>query len=191
MDEQRMLDNARNVGKWRPATKDLLRMVFDEGLLQGWPGEAASWAPGHALHMLGHIGAHEVAGRLFPLFDRENDWLSDRLAVVWSDMGPRAEPPLWEYLDDGGHDPENRGVVLQGLAAISVKHPDRREEIVGRMADLLRRAPAADKEASAYIVHVLADLRAVELMDVIAESFEQGKVDTGIMDVYDVDFLEG
>ena len=40
-------------------------------------------------------------------------------------------------------------------------------------------------------MHVLADLRAVELIDVIVESFEQGKVDTGIIDVYDVDFLEG
>ena len=116
--------------------------------------------------------------------------MSDRLSVVWSDLGPRAEPPLWEYLDDSRHDPENRGVVLQGLAAISEKHPDRRQEIVGRMADLLRRAPAADSEANAYIVHILTELRAVELRDLIAESFEQGKVDTEIVGEYDVDFVE-
>ena len=66
----------------------------------------------------------------------------------------------------------------------------RRQDIVGGMADLLHSAPVDDAEANAYVVDVLNRLRAVEVTDIIAEAFEQGKVDTGIMDSYDVDFTE-
>ena len=55
---------------------------------------------------------------------------------------------------------------------------------------MVRGLGVDDAEANAYVVDVLNRLRAVEATDIIAEAFEQGKVDTGIMDSYDVDFME-
>jgi hypothetical protein len=190
LDGQRIADNARNVAKWRRAVPDLVRMVLDEGLLNGWPGEPSSWAPYHALHMLGHVRAHEAGGQLLALFDLENDWLSDRLAVVWGHMGPQAEPPLWDYVGGSQHVPEKRAVVLLGLAFIAENHRKRRARIVDRLARLLQDASVDDATANAYIVHVLDRLQAVEAADVISEAFEHGKVDESIVAPYDVDFLE-
>jgi hypothetical protein len=191
VDEQRLVSNARNVARWRRAVPGLVRMVLDEGLLNGWPGEPSSWAPYHALHMLGQIGAHEAAGQMFPLFDLENDWLSDRLATVWGQMGPRAEPPLWDHAGDDRHDSEERAVVFLGLAFIAKNYPERRGAIVDGLAQLLQAASAGDAEANAYVVHVLATrLEAVEAAGVIARAFEQNKVDESIMAPYDVHFLD-
>lgn len=190
LDEERIAHNARNVTRWRPAVPDLVRMALDEGLLNGWPGEPSSWAPYHALLMLGQLRAHEAAGRLFPLLEQENDWLSDRLAVVWGQMGPQAEPPLWDYASDVRHAPERRAIVLLGLALVAENYAGHREPVVNRLAGLLQGASAEDREANAYVVHVLRRLQAVEAADVIAEAFEQGKVDDSIIAPYDLEFLE-
>jgi hypothetical protein len=191
LDEERLTHNARNVTRWRRAVPDLVRMALDEGLLNGWPGEPSSWAPYHALLMLGQLRAHEAAGRLFPLFEQENDWLSDRLAVVWGQMGPQAEPPLWDYASDVRHEPECRAIVFLGLALVAENYASRRGHVVNRLAGLLQSASARDREANAYVVHVLRRLQAVEAADVIAEAFEQGKVDDSIIAPYDLEFLEG
>jgi hypothetical protein len=189
-DEERIANNARNVTKWRRATPDLVRMALDEELLCGWPGESSSWAPYHALDMLGQIGAYQVAGQLFPLFELEDDWLSDSLAVIWASMGPRAEPPLWDYAGDIQRDPESRSVVFWGLALIAQNHPQRRPDIVSRLAQVLHEGSVDNAEANAYIVHVLIRLQAIEASGAIAEAFEQGKVDESIVAAYDVPLLE-
>lgn len=188
--DERAKDNARNTNKWRLAAGDLVRMALDEGLLNGWPGEPASWAPYHALEMLGHLCAHQAAGQLFALFEQENDWLSDRLAVTWGRMGPQAEPPLWDYLDDSQHNSARRSVVMLGLSKIAVANPERRSNVVEKLTRLLHQASADDGEANAYLVYVLNLLRAVEAADVVTAAFEQGKVSERIIEPENVDILD-
>jgi hypothetical protein len=190
LDDERTAQAARNTAKWRPASPDLVRMVFDEGLLSGWPGKARSWAPYHALHMLGYLRAHEHAGKLLALMDRENDWLSDRLPVVWGQMGPEAESPLWDYLDDRGHHPEKRALMLVGLKAIAENHPKRRPKIVEELIYRLQKAPAHDAELNAYIVYLFDQMEAVEASEAIDDAFEQDRVDTSIIQWYDVHMLQ-
>lgn len=181
LDDERAKQNARNTKKWRPAVNDLVRVAQDEGLLDGWPGEPASWAPYHALNLLGQLGAHRAAGRLFGLMGRENDWLSDRLPIAWGQMGPRAEPPLWEYVKDDEHGADERGTVMLGLRNIARDHPGRRKDVVRRLESLLRRAPSRDDRANAYLVYALNTLQAVEAQETIIRAFEQDKVDTSII----------
>jgi hypothetical protein len=188
--EERARTNARNARKWRPAAEDLVQMALDDGLVNGWPGEPAGWAPYHALNMLGHLRAHEVAGRLFPLFEQENDWLSDRLAVMWGLMGAAAEPPLWEYLENVQHDPDRRSVVMLGLKKITETEPQRRPDVVNGLARLLSQASADDAEANAYLVYVLNRLEATEVAEVIVEAFEEGKVNERIISPGDVGILD-
>jgi len=190
LDDERAKNNARNVNKWHPVIDDLVRMTLDEGLLDGWPGEPASWAPYHALNMLGYLRAHKVAGELCALLGRENDWLSDRLAVAWGRMGPQAEPPLWDCVENHGHDPGQRAIAMLGLRNIARAHPKQRGSIVRRLADLLRRAPAEDVEANAYIAWVLNSLEAVEAGGTVAEAFEQQRIDESIIVPSDLDILD-
>jgi len=190
LDEKRANDNARNVNKWRPAVGELVQMALDAGLLNGWPGEAAGWAPYHALNMLGYLLAHEVAGQLLPLLEQENDWLSDRLAVTWGQMGSQAELPLWEYVGDSQHSPDRRSVVMLGLANIAGANPGRRSGIVDELTGLLRRASADDAQANAYLVHILDKLEASEAAEVIADAFEQDKVEEEIIGLENVSLLD-
>jgi hypothetical protein len=189
LEERRVKSKARSMSKWRPAIDDLVRMTLDEGLLNGWPGEAASWASYHALSMLSHLRAYQVADQLFSLFEQENDWLSDRLAVTWSQMGSQAEPALWGYLDDNQRNPDWRSVAMLGLMKIAQANPRRRSGIVTKFAHLLRQGTVDDAEANAYIVYILNRMEAVEAADVVSEAFEQDKVDTRIMEPRDVDWL--
>jgi hypothetical protein len=124
------------------------------------------------------------------LFEQENDWLSDRLAVTWGRMGPQAEPPLWDYLNDGEHSPDARSVVMLGLANIAQANPERRGDIVTGLTDLLRRAATANARANAYIVHILDRLGAVEAKKVIVAAFEQGKIDERIVDPRSLKMLD-
>jgi hypothetical protein len=190
LDEKRANDNARNVSKWRPAVGELVQMALDAGLLNGWPGETVSWAPYHALNMLGYLRAHEVAGQLFPLLEQENDWLSDRLAVTWGQMGSQAEPPLWDYVGDSEHSPDRRSVVMLGLANIAGANPGRRLGIVDELTGLLRRASVDDTQANAYLVHILDKLEAYEAAEVIADAFEQDKVEEEIISLESVSILD-
>ncbi len=177
--------------RWRPAVPVLVRMALDDRLLQGWPGEAASWAPYHALHILGALGIHQVAGSLLALLhvDNDNDWLSDRLSVVWAQMGPQAEPILWDCLHDRTMDAEKRSVVLRGLELMTQLHPDRRLAVVGGLVRLLRSSGKEDAEINSYVVFILDRMQAIEATDAIVDAFEQDKVGTQIVYRDDVSLL--
>jgi len=172
---------SRKASLWRPLIPDLERMVLDEGLLSGWPADPASWAPLHALYMLGFLQAHSSAGPLLALLDRENDWLSDLLPDVWARMGPSAAQPLWAYLEDRSHSPISRGIVVDGLKRMAQKHPESRSEIVRGLERILREAPMEDGEANAYIVYMLGEIQARETIPTIRQAFREGKVDIRIV----------
>jgi hypothetical protein len=185
-DEQAIAARARQAGKWKPFIPDLERMVLDEGLLSGWPADPPAWAPLHALRLLGYLRAHQSAGRLMALMDRENDWLSDLLPSVWAEMGPQVAEPLWAYILDRQHDPEQRGNVMVGLQELAEKYPHYRREVVAGLAQLLDDAPVDDSTANAYVVHVLGELRATEALPAITRAYDTGKVDLEIMTWDDV-----
>ena len=167
----------------------LVEMILAEGLLAGWPGDEATWAPYHALGILGQLRAYGQAADLIDLLGRKNDWLSDRVPGVWGQMGPAAEPALWAYLDDKEHPAEKRGYVLVGLYHIATNFPERRDEIVEKMIDLLRQGSPHDETGNGYLVYVLDHLKAIEAKSVILEAFRQNKIDPAIMQVGDVTFM--
>lgn len=188
-DDQRIAQQARNAARWRPAISDLARMALDEGLLESWPGEPASWAPYHALHLLGHLQACDYARPLLTLLQRPNDWLSDQLIGVWVQMGLPVEPVLWAYLGDLSHPAKQRGLVLAGLEKLAATFPAERAGIASKLTGRLQAASADDgneAEMNGYIVFVLNRMGVREAQPVIDAAFEQGKVDTGIMRREDV-----
>jgi hypothetical protein len=185
---QRIRAQAKKAARWRPVIPDLVRMVLDEGLLSGWPGEAASWAPYHALHLLGTLRAHEHAAHLIALAKRENDWLSDRLPAVWGQMGEQVEPALWNLLDDETLHPDPRGLAVAGMRVLAQTYPKRRAAIVAGLASRLSAPPPYNAIVNGYIVFVLDRLKAVEAREAIADAFKQGKIATDIMQPGDVDF---
>jgi hypothetical protein len=162
---------------WAPWANDLGRMTLDEGLLNGWPGEAASWAPYHALELLGILKAHPWAANLCSLVDHENDWLSDRLPEVWVNMGTEVEKALWPEIKDRSRSLPRRKLALSGLRSLAERYPTRRLAIVNQLAGLLAASTKEEANFNGYIVFVLERLEAVEVKEVIEAAFEQKKVD--------------
>lgn len=189
LDLQRVYAQAENTALWQPAVPDLLRMVFDKGLLNGWPGEPASWAPYYALFLVGALKVFPAATRLLSLADHENDWLSDCLPAVWTLIGPPVEPGLWSLLDDASYADDRRGMVIAGLRLLAATFPNRRTAIVGQLAERLASPNFTNPIVNAYIVFALNRLKAREARQAIAAAFEQGKVATRIMQPSAVDFL--
>ena len=181
---------AREAAAWQGSEPILEQMLFDESLLEGWPGEPASWAPWHALHMLGALHAQACARRLVELFSRPNDWLSDCLPGVWARMGPAVEPVLWDILDDPACQPDARGLTAAGLQNLIENQAIPRLPALHGLANRLQLGRKADIIVNAYIVFVLNRLEAVEVKDAIRLAFEKGKVDSGIIVPGNIDFLE-
>jgi hypothetical protein len=167
--------------KWRRYLPELAQMAVDPGLVGGWPGEAASWAPYHALALLGHLRVVEYAGNLLALLDVENDWLSDRLPYVWAQMGVGATPPLWDYLKNAMHDEEKRSVALAGLLKIGNVHAGYRDEIIEGLASLLETNIPETATLNAYLVYALDELAAEIAIPVIEAAYDQGKIDTHVI----------
>jgi len=182
-------DRLQNPQVWPAALPELKDMVLDEGLLEGWPAQPASWAPYHALHLLGHLGADQYATTLLELVGRENDWLSDRVPSVLGQMGPAAEALLRDYIEDDNHHTEKRRYALRGLEAIAGQHPARRDEIVDQLAELLENSSYQDNTANGYLVASLNRLQAVSTKEIILNAFRQNKVNLEIIKIEDIDFL--
>ena len=178
--------------EWIAAFSDLTRMALDPGLLHGWPGERASWAPYHAIHLLGILRAAASAAPLLALLDEPNDWLGDKLPLVWGQMGPPAEPPLWAYADDKRRTPDQRAVVLKGLAFMALEHRARFADIVQGFITRLNHSTPLDQKINAYCIHLLdARLHALEARAAIQAAFAQRKVDPRLMSLANVQMLEG
>ena len=180
---------ARERAAWQAFVPELERMVFDETLLNGWPGDPTSWAPWHALHLLGALRARDSARRLVDLFNHPNDWLSDCLPRVWAQMGSGVEPALWDILDDPACKPDQRGLAVSGLEKLVENKSIPRLPVVHALAERLSPGRTDNALVNAYIVFVLDNLHAVETKDAVRAAYKKKLVDTKTMDLRSVSFL--
>ena len=186
-DEQAVSAFARRASLQASHAPELLGMVLDEGLRGGWPADASTWAPLHALRLLGQLRAHQTAESLLTLMEDENDWLSDLLPSVWTAMGPKAAPPLWDYLEQRAAPPQWRGNVIIGLTRMGQKRKSYRRDVIEGFIKLLEESPSGDEEANGYVVHALASLlKARQAWPAIRRVYEANKLDDSIMTLDDV-----
>lgn len=149
---------ARNRVWKEPGAQDMLiRLATDPGLLQGWPAEAATWAPYHALSLLGALKAHRAAAAVLRVVDlvKRDDWISDHLFLgCLAAMGPEVEPLLWDVVNDRKRDPEIRGLGILALAALARRHPARTAAIATALMVFMLQRPLLDRKRK--IVNALA-----------------------------------
>lgn len=172
----------REFATWRRHIPALTRMALDPGLLNGWPAEKASWAPWHAIHMLGSLQAWESAPALAALADIENDWLSDHLPHIWADMGIKVEPSLWMILEESSASAKRRGLAAQALFHLAEDNYAMETKVISGFEKILKNTKTSDPTLNAYLIHFLKEMEAEEeIWDVIESAFEEGRVDTEII----------
>lgn len=188
LDSKRIQRAARDAARWIPAIADLARMALDEGLLSGWPGEPAAWAPYHALHLLGAMRSGEYAAPLLALARRENDWLSDGLPEVWAQMGESVIPALWAMIGNQEDVPEPRALAASGLQKLAQARPSLRAAVVQGFADRLAAPGPTNAILNAYLILILKKMDAAEAGPAIRAAFERGAVDRRIIEQEDLPF---
>lgn len=156
-------------------------MATDPGLVNGWPGEKAGWAPYHALTLLGHLEEPDFAAGLLDLLLVENDWLSDRLPDVWAQMGPAAAAPLWQGLQELAYEDDKLAVLVAGLLKIAQTHPDQCDSTVRKFMNLLDAGSPEQADLNAYIVYALDQLGDGTAIASIETALAEDRVNQRIM----------
>ncbi len=174
---------------WQDQGEVLLEVILDEGLLEGWPGDTESWAPYHALDMLGQLQASDFATNLISLLGRENDWLSDKVPQVWAKMGPTIVPDLLKYLENRQQPTGKRAPVLYGLTLIAEQYPEQRNQIISTMTTHLEAATEKDAEVNGYLVYMLNRLNVIEAKDAILNAFRRNMVSPDVISINEIDFI--
>ncbi len=182
LDRTREFEDKTEYMQWRRHIPALTRMALDPALLHGWPSEAASWAPWHAIHMLGALQAWESAPALAPLADIENDWLSDHLPHIWAEMGSEVEPSLWIILEDPSASAKQRGLAAESLTILAAEIEAMENKVVRGFQKILQNATNFNPTVNAYLVYFLTDMEALdEVKETVHAAFETGRIDLKII----------
>lgn len=189
LDESAMSPHLSRRGKWRKVLPELSQMATDPGLVNGWPGENASWSPYHALTLLGHLQDPDFAAGLLDLLLVENDWLCDRLPDVWAQMGPNAAAPLWRGLQELAYKDKKLAVLVAGLLKIAQSHPDQFDDTVRRFIKVLDAGTVEHADLNAYMVFALDQLGDETAVPAIEKALDEGRINTHIIGLDSIKLL--
>lgn len=177
-----------NFIQWRKYIPALTRMALDPGLLNGWPTEPGSWAPWHAIHMLGTLEAWESAPALAELADMENDWLSDHLPHIWAEMGREVEPSLWMILENAFATEKKRGLAAEALQMMAQDDEAINKKVVRGFEKMLKDTKTFNPTVNAYLIHFLNHMEvADEIQEMIQQAFVERRVDLDIITPEDLE----
>lgn len=182
-----LTDEAKSL-LWKKHIPALTRMALDPGLLKGWPSEAASWAPWHAIHALGNLQAWESAPALASLADLENDWLSDHLPHIWADMGMEVEPSLWMILENTAASAKQRGLAAHSLQMMAEDSTPIEVKVIAGFEKILKNEKSFDATLNAYLLFYLKEMQALDEVRETAEAaIAQNRVDEEFFTLEDLE----
>jgi hypothetical protein len=191
LDPERIEEAADTPERWISQIPALERMVLDPGLLEGWPGEAPSWAPWHALQLLGALEAWQSIPTLAALSGRPNDWLADLLSEVWARMGMAAEPILWMLLEDPASSAQRRGLAAEALTFLVEEEPLLSSKLAQGFGQIVQKDQPCDPTLNAYLIHYAQEIGELERILPIAEAaFDEQRVDEEILTLEDLEVEE-
>ena len=166
---------------------DLLRMVADPELRFSGPDDddPKNWAPIYAWRALAQLqdaSAVEpllhLTEELFELNTGVDEWAIEELPEVYEAIGPAAIPGLTKYIVDPLVPVDTRVNALTGLAKITTKYPEHRDETVTLLSEQLEHFAQNDPEINSYLILSLAQFKAIETLPLIQKVFDDGNVDT-------------
>lgn len=151
-----------------------------------------TWFPFHALMLLGHLRSEQSLPLVLDMLrlpdDDMNFWFGDLPVedfwgiILW--CGLNRIPELVEFIKDRSvPDDFMRGIVVDALEQIAFHFPERREEMVQQLGDLLtwfndlETFEETDVQAATSVTNALADLEATAYLPVIGALFEKDRVD--------------
>lgn len=173
---------------------ELVRMVTDDDLNTAPGDTAAVWAPMHAWRALAQLGAPEAARPMLELAERYavDDWVSEELPEVFALLGGDTLPTLTDFLADQTKDSLARIKALRGVVRLGQRQPDQRASCATILSDQLASHAEQPSHINGFLIDGLAELEAVDQIDVIRDAYRADNVDTSITgDVEDAEMRLG
>ena len=178
-DPAKWLDYRRRFEFTNEHVPALIRMACDMSLHYRRRNVPAGYGhPGStAWRTLGQLRCHR-SGRTLLLTSmqalRESEAPYEELSHVYGMIGPAAIPPIAAYLADPTIHSSPACIAMSGLVEIVKRHPDRRDECVALLTEVLARAAGGNPATNGWIVATLLDFRAVE-----GDRYDQGGLPSG------------
>lgn len=160
---------------------DLVRMALDTRFdlkASDWENDFPYWAPNHALRTLGQLKVCHVASQLFPLLDKEDDFLVVDLPKVFAQMGLAILPKLIAYFQDPTQTQRTRERAADCLAEMGKQHPETRTLVLEALLAVFQQYQTQDPAFNTMLLYALLEIKAVEAADLIQAAFEAGCLDT-------------
>lgn len=173
---------------------ELIRIATDMELNKADGESLEVWAPLHAWRILGLLKAEAAAGPLVRLFDQleHDDWLPVEMKHILPMIGPGAISELEVFLADETVDAKNRIALPECLEKMALAHPAHRQQCVDVLVRQLERFRTSDPALNAFITLSLADLRAVEALDLIRVVYAEKQAELMVAgDIQDVEIMMG
>ena len=131
-----------------------------------WDRSDSGWCSAfHACFILGAIGGGEAAQAMLEAFDIsedvEHDWVADEWASIFGRLGPAVLEGLKDRASQEEADPFWRHRALCGMAALALRHPERRAEVFSFIARVAADSDE-DPDARVWAGDVLLDFRLKE-----------------------------
>src|SRR3990167_8988303 len=172
---------------------DLITYITDKTFLDSRPSSRKFWAPVHAWRALGQLQAQAA---LAPLLQLMPAWLEDDYAIaeipqVLGMLGAVTIEPAQAFLLADDEDETQRIMGMDALVEVAKRHPQEKPRV---LAILSRYRDAPDPAATGLnglLVIQLAGLGAVDFWPRLAALFEQGWVDTSLLDQEDAEIEFG
>ena len=186
--------NYLELGFTKKHIPDLIRMSIDPDLNHADQASLDVWAPVHAWRTLGQLGAEKAVEPLIRLFDEleNDDWLSIELPKVFSMIGSASLPALEKFLSDDGVNAINRISIPGCLERIAKDHPACWKDCVCVLNRQLERYEANAPILNGFLVSSLADLNAIESIDIIRTAYSKECVDISVLgDLEDAEIWMG
>ena len=168
----------------------LERILQDEKYwLQGGPGDA--WTPYHAIHLLPLIKTKDALELLLDTMRDESDalghWITESTPTLLAAFGQIAMERLKEYILDETLDIYVRGSGATALNVIAHQYPDRKDDIISFISNLLENTN--DHTFAAFLVDELLSFKDPKLLPQVRKAFEDGRIDTEVISRYDIDWV--
>lgn len=168
----------------------LERILQDEKYWhQGGPGDA--WTPYHAIHLLPLIKTKDALELLLDTMRDESDalghWITESTPTLLATFGQIAIERLKEYILDETLDIYVRGSGATALNLIAHQYPDRKDDIISFISNLLENTN--DHTFAAFLIDELLSFKDPNLLPQVRKAFEDGRIDTEVISRYDIDWV--
>ena len=172
---------------------ELITYITDKTFLDSRPSSRKFWAPVHAWRALGQLQAQAA---LAPLLQLMPAWLEDDYAIaeipqVLGMLGAVTIEPAQALLLADDEDETQRIMGMDALVEVAKRHPQEKPRVLAILSRYLDAPDPAATGLNGLLVIQLAGLGAVDFWPRLAALFEQGWVDTSLLDQEDAEIEFG